>query len=48
MSRRIDAVVVNTNTLHLVGLDHQGTIVLREKLARTCNARLTAEVCELD
>ncbi len=41
MSQRTDAVVISTigidtgkNTLHLVGLDDQGTIVLREKLAR--------------
>src|ERR1700739_5036178 len=40
-SQRTDAVVVSTigidtgkNTLHLVGLDNQGTIVLREKVAR--------------
>jgi hypothetical protein len=40
MSQKTDAVVINTigidtgkNTLHLVGLDDQGTIVLREKLA---------------
>ena len=41
MSRRTDAVVASTigidtgkNTLHLVGLDDQGAIVLREKVAR--------------
>ena len=41
MSRKIDAVGVRTigidtgkNTLHLVGLDEQGAIVLREKIAR--------------
>jgi transposase len=41
MSQRTDAVVVSTvgidtgkNTLHLVGLDDRGTIVLREKVAR--------------
>jgi transposase len=41
MSQKIDAVVASTigidtgkNTLHLIGLDEQGTIVLREKLAR--------------
>jgi transposase len=42
MSHGTDAVVISTigidagkNTLHLVGLDYQGTIVLREKLARS-------------
>ena len=42
MSQGTDAVVVSTigidtgkNTLHLVGLDDQGTIVLREKVARS-------------
>ena len=41
MSQRTDAVVISTigidtgkNTLHLVGLDDQGAIVLREKVAR--------------
>ena len=41
MSRKIDAVGVRTigidtgkNTLHLVGLDEQGAIVLREKISR--------------
>jgi transposase len=41
MSQRTDAVVVSTigidtgkNTLHLVGLDDRGAIVLREKVAR--------------
>ena len=41
MSRKTDAVVITTigidtgkNTLHLIGLDDQGTIVLREKLGR--------------
>ena len=41
MSRKIDAVDVRTigidtgkNTLHLVGLDEQGAIVLREKISR--------------
>ena len=41
MSRKTDAVVASTigidtgkNTLHLIGLDDQGTIVLREKLGR--------------
>jgi hypothetical protein len=42
MSQGTDAVVISTigidtgkNTLHLVGLDDQGTIVLRERLARS-------------
>jgi transposase len=42
MSQETDAVVISTigidtgkNTLHLVGLDDQGTIVLRERLARS-------------
>jgi hypothetical protein len=42
MSQKTDAVVASTigidtgkNTLHLVGLDEQGTIVLREKLPDT-------------
>src|ERR1700746_2093579 len=42
MSQKTDAVVISTigidtgkNTLHLVGLDDQGTIVLREKLSRS-------------
>jgi hypothetical protein len=42
MSQKIDAVVASTigidtgkNTLHLIGLDDQGTIVLREKLGRS-------------
>ena len=41
MSRTTSAVAVSTigidtgkNTLHLIGLDEQGMIVLREKLAR--------------
>ncbi len=41
MSKRIDALVASTigidtgkNTLHLIGLDEQGAIVLREKVAR--------------
>ena len=41
MSRTTSAVAANTigidtgkNTLHLIGLDEQGMIVLREKLAR--------------
>jgi hypothetical protein len=46
MSQRTDAVVISTigidtgkNTLHLVGLDDQGTIVLREKVAEPCVSR---------
>ena len=42
MSQKIDAVVASTigidtgkNTLHLIGLNDQGTIVLREKLGRS-------------
>jgi transposase len=42
MSQGTDTVVISTigidtgkNTLHLVGLDDQGTIVLRERLARS-------------
>jgi transposase len=42
MSQRTDAVVISTigidtgkTTLHLIGLDDQGTIVLRERLARS-------------
>jgi transposase len=42
MSQKTNAVVASTigidtgkNTLHLVGLDNQGTIVLREKLGRS-------------
>jgi transposase len=42
MSQKTDAVVISTigidtgkNTLHLIGLDDQGTIVLREKLSRS-------------
>jgi transposase len=42
MSRKTDTVVVSTigidtgkNTLHLIGLDDEGTIVLREKLSRS-------------
>jgi hypothetical protein len=42
MFRKTDAVVARTigidtgkNTLHLIGLDDKGTIVLREKVART-------------
>ena len=42
MSQGTDAVVIGIigidtgkNTLHLVGLDDQGTVVLREKLARS-------------
>jgi nucleoid DNA-binding protein len=42
MSQKTDAVVISTigidtgkNTLHLVSLDDQGTIVLREKLSRS-------------
>ena len=42
MSQKTDAVVASTigidtgkNTLHLIGLDDQGTIVLREKVRRT-------------
>jgi transposase len=42
MSQKIDAVVASTigidtgkNTLHLIGLDDQGAIVLREKLGRS-------------
>jgi len=42
MSQKTDAVVASTigidtgkNTLHLIGLDDQGTIVLREKLSRS-------------
>ena len=41
MSRKTDAVVARTigidtgkNTLHLIGLDDKGAIVLREKLTR--------------
>ena len=41
MSHKTDATVVHTigidtgkNTLHLIGLDDQGAIVLREKIAR--------------
>ena len=41
MSHKTAATVVHTigidtgkNTLHLIGLDDQGTIVLREKIAR--------------
>ena len=41
MSQKTNAVAVRTigidtgkNTFHLIGLDQQGTIVLREKLAR--------------
>ena len=41
MSRKTDAVVARTigidtgkNTLHLIGLDDKGAIVLREKVAR--------------
>ena len=40
MSKQTNAILVRTigidtgkNTLHLIGLDQQGTIVLREKLA---------------
>ena len=42
MLQKTDAVVASTigidtgkNTLHLIGLDDQGTIVLREKLSRS-------------
>ena len=42
MSQKTDTVVASTigidtgkNTLHLIGLDDQGTIVLREKLSRS-------------
>src|SRR6266487_1602529 len=49
MSQKTDAVVASTigidtgkNTLHLIGLDEQGTIVLREKLARGRIARRLA------
>jgi hypothetical protein len=42
MSQKIDAVVASTigidtgkNALHLIGLNDQGTIVLREKLGRS-------------
>jgi transposase len=42
MSQKTDAVVISTigidtgkNTLHLIGLDDQGTIGLREKLSRS-------------
>jgi hypothetical protein len=41
MSRKTDAVIASTigidtgkNTLHLIGLDQRGTVVLREKVAR--------------
>jgi transposase len=45
MSHGTDVVVIidtGKNTLHLVGLDDQGTIVLRERLGRSrIRARLT-------
>jgi transposase len=51
MPQKTDAVVVSTigidtgkNTLHLVGLDDQGTIVLREKLSRSRIASRLANV----
>jgi transposase len=51
MSQKTDAVVASTigidtgkNTLHLVGLDEQGTIVLREKLARGRIGRRLANI----
>jgi transposase len=51
MSQKTDAVVGSTigidtgkNTLHLVGLDEQGTIVLREKLARGRIGRRLANI----
>src|SRR5690349_15359798 len=49
MSRSTNAVAIRTigidtgkNTFHLIGLDEQGTIVLREKLARGQIARRLA------
>jgi len=49
MSQKTSAVAVRTigidtgkNTFHLIGLDKQGTIVLREKLARGRIARRLA------
>ena len=49
MSQKTNAVAVRTigidtgkNTFHLIGLDEQGTIVLREKLARGRIARRLA------
>jgi transposase len=51
MSQKTDAVVASTigidtgkNTLHLVGLDERGTIVLREKLARGRIGRRLANI----
>jgi transposase len=51
MPQKTDAVVASTigidtgkNTLHLVGLDDQGTIVLREKLSRSRIASRLANV----
>jgi transposase len=42
MSQKTDAIVASTigidtgkNTLHLIGLDDEGTIVLRQKLGRS-------------
>ena len=50
MSQKTDA-IANTigidtgkNTLHLIGLDHEGTIVLREKLGR---GRIVARLANL-
>jgi hypothetical protein len=50
MSQKTDA-IANTigidtgkNTLHLIGLDHEGTIVLREKLGR---GRIVARMAKI-
>ena len=54
MSQKTNAVAVRTigidtgkNTLHLIGLDEQGTIVLREKLARGRIAKAASECIAL-
>jgi transposase len=51
MSRKTDAVVARTigidtvkNTLHLIGLDDKGAIVLREKVSRSRIAERLANV----
>ena len=51
MSRKTDAVIARTigvdtgrNTLHLIGLDDKGAIVLREKVSRSRIAERLANV----
>ena len=51
MPRKVGTAIVTIgidpgkNTMHLVGLDARGEIVLREKVARTKNLCLGSQMC---